>query len=189
MARPLSEEKRTALLIAAASAIAAQGTSVSTSSIAKAAGVADGSLFRYFPTKDDLLNQLYSWIKKEIAEAMLAGYPSGAELPERLKSVWMAYLRWGVQNPAKRQAMSQLSVSHRVTDTVRDESMKHLQEVSTLLKQCLGPENQNTAAFAAGIMTALSDVTIGFMASDRRKAAKYAEMGFHALVRALACNF
>ncbi len=188
MARPLSEEKRSAILQAAAVAIAAEGIGVSTSRIAKAAGVADGSLFLYFPTKDDLLNQLYASIKEEIAESMLAGYPNEATVSERMRSVWMAYLKWGVSNPEKRQAMSQLSVSRRIAQGVRDESMEHLREIYELLKQCLGPRNTNTVAFAAGIMTALSDVTIGFMTSDARKASKYAEMGFAALMRALACN-
>jgi len=94
MARPLSEEKRSAILKAAANAIAAEGISVSTSRIAKAAGVADGSLFLYFPTKDDLLNQLYYSIKQEIAESMLAGYPNKATVSERMRSAWMAYLKW-----------------------------------------------------------------------------------------------
>lgn len=189
MARPLSEEKRTALLRAAASAIAMEGTGVPTSRIARSAGVADGSLFLYFPTKDDLLNQLYLSIKKEIAESMLAGYSRDASLRERLKGVWMAYLTWGVNNPEKQRTMSQLSVSHRITDAVREESMQPLREIDRLLRECLGPGNGNTATFAAGIMTALSEVTIGFMASDKKKASKYAEMGFEALIRALACNF
>jgi AcrR family transcriptional regulator len=188
MARPLSEEKRRAILKAAAQAIAAEGIGVSTARIAKAAGVADGSLFLYFPTKDDLLNQLYFSIKKEIAEWMLAEYPSQATVSERMRTVWMAYLKWGVSNPEKRQAMSQLSVSHRITQDIRAESMQHLREIDRLLKQCLGRGNANTVAFATGIMTALSEVTIGFMSSDGRKAAKYAEMGFGALMRALDCN-
>jgi AcrR family transcriptional regulator len=186
MARPLSEEKRNALLKAAAEAIAAEGIGVSTSRIAKAADVAAGSLFLYFPTKDELLNQLYSSIKQEIAESMLAKYPKEATVSERLRSVWMAYLKWGVANAAKRQAMSQLSVSHRITKGVRDESMGHLREIEKLLKECLGPTNTNTVAFAVGIMTALSEVTIGFMTSDGKRASKYAEMGLAALMGALS---
>jgi AcrR family transcriptional regulator len=186
MARPLSEEKRNALLKAAADAIAAEGVGVSTSRIAKEAGVATGSLFLYFPTKDDLLNQLYSTIKQEITEAMLAKYPREAAVSERMRSVWTAYLKWGVANPSKRQAMSQLSVSYRITKEVRDESMKLLREVEILLKECVGPGSSMTVAFAVEIMTALTEVTIGFMTSDKKKASKYAEVGFTALMKALS---
>jgi AcrR family transcriptional regulator len=186
MARPLSDEKRDALLKAAADAIAVEGISVSTSTIAKKAGVATGSLFLYFPTKDDLLNQLYLTIKREIAESMLARYPQEAALSERMRSVWTAYLKWGVANPSKRHAMSQLSVSHRITKQVRDESMELLREVEILLRECLGPKSSMSIAFAVGIMTAFTEVTIGFMTSDRKKALEYAEVGFVALMKALS---
>jgi AcrR family transcriptional regulator len=185
MARPLSEEKRSALLKAAADAIAAEGVGVSTSRIAKEAGVATGSLFLYFPTKDHLLNRLYASIKQEIAEAMLAKYPQEADVSERMRSVWMAYLKWGMANPSKRQALSQLSISHRITKEVRDESMKHLREIEDLLK-CVSPSNTITDDFAVAIMTALSEVTIGFMTSEKKKASKYAEMGFVALMKSLS---
>jgi AcrR family transcriptional regulator len=186
MARPLSEQKRNALLTAAADAIAAEGISVSTSRIAKEAGVATGSLFLYFPTKDDLLNQLYSTIKAEITESMLANYSRDASASERMRSVWTAYLKWGVANPSKRKAMSQLSVSHRITDEVRDEFMAPIHEVEILLRECLGPRSSMTVAFAIAIMTALAEVTIGFMASDKRKASRYAQVGFAALMKAIS---
>src|SRR6266513_1991714 len=74
MARPLSEEKREAILEAAAELVAQMGTGASTANIAKAAGVAEGTLFTYFGTKDDLLNQLFVEIEKGFA-GMLASSP------------------------------------------------------------------------------------------------------------------
>jgi hypothetical protein len=97
----------------------------------------------------------------------------------------MAYLKWGMANPSKRQALSQLSVSHRITKEVRDESMKHLREIEDLLK-CVSPSNTIADDFAVAIMTALSEVTIGFMTSEKKKASKYAEMGFVALMKSLS---
>ena len=87
MARPLSEEKRDALLEAASDLIAQFGTGASTAKIAKAAGVSEGTLFTYFPSKDDLLNDLFVEIEGELAETMLAPYPikarTACKLPER----------------------------------------------------------------------------------------------------------
>jgi AcrR family transcriptional regulator len=48
-------EKRSAILEAAAHVFVAEGLSAPTAGIAKAAGVANGSLFIYFETKADLL--------------------------------------------------------------------------------------------------------------------------------------
>lgn len=56
MARPLSEDKHNAILAAAAEAVAALGMSAPTARIAAGAGVAEGTLFTYFPTKDVLFN-------------------------------------------------------------------------------------------------------------------------------------
>jgi len=53
VARPKSEDKKQALLEAAAEAFAQSGITASTALIARNAGVAEGTLFRYFATKDD----------------------------------------------------------------------------------------------------------------------------------------
>jgi AcrR family transcriptional regulator len=45
-------------------AFAQSGIAASTSAIARSAGVAEGTLFRYFATKDELLNELYLSIKQ-----------------------------------------------------------------------------------------------------------------------------
>ena len=58
MARPLSEEKRQTLIQTTIDLIAEQGLSVSTANIAKQAGVASGTLFTYFDSKEALFNQV-----------------------------------------------------------------------------------------------------------------------------------
>ena len=79
MARPLSEEKRSAILGAATAVVAALGVSAPTVKIAKDAGVAEGTLFTYFPTKDELLNRLYLELKMDLRDAILMH--SGRQLP------------------------------------------------------------------------------------------------------------
>ena len=79
MARPLCEDKRDAILAAAAELVAALGTSAPTAKIAKGAGVAEGTLFTYFPDKDALLAALFLDIEGELAGALLdrhAGRPA-----------------------------------------------------------------------------------------------------------------
>ena len=64
MARPKSEDKRNAILDAATRVFAERGLAAApTSEISRRAGVADGTLFTYFKTKDDLINALYREIK------------------------------------------------------------------------------------------------------------------------------
>ena len=85
MARPLSEDKRTAILEAATELVAMLGVSAPTAKIAKGAGVAEGTLFTYFANKDELLNRLYQELKTDLRDAIMAGYPVRQE-PHRPQS-------------------------------------------------------------------------------------------------------
>src|ERR1700691_6252763 len=116
MARPLSEEKRTAILEATAEVVAMLGVSAPTAKIAKSAGVAEGTLFTYFANKDELLNRLYLELKIDLRNAMMTGYPAGKSLFDRSHHVWNRYIGWGSTHPLKRRAVRQLAVSDRITE-------------------------------------------------------------------------
>ena len=112
MARPKSEDKRNAILDAATRVFAERGlTAAPTSEISKQAGVAEGTLFTYFKTKDDLINALYRAIKLELADAMMSGYPRKKSVRARLRHVWDGYVNWGRTNPEQRRVLAQLQVS------------------------------------------------------------------------------
>ena len=112
MARPKSEDKRNAILDAATRVFAERGlTAAPTSEISKQAGVAEGTLFTYFKTKDDLINALYRAIKLELADAMMSGFPRKKSVRARLQHVWDGYVNWGRTNPEQRRVLAQLQVS------------------------------------------------------------------------------
>src|SRR6266849_5668514 len=112
MARPKSEDKRNAILDSATRVFAERGlTAAPTSEISKEAGVAEGTLFTYFKTKDDLINALYREIKLELADAMMSGFPRRKSVRTRLRHVWDGYVNWGVANREKRSVVAQLQVS------------------------------------------------------------------------------
>jgi AcrR family transcriptional regulator len=112
VARPKSEDKRNAILDAATRVFAERGlTAAPTSEISKRARVAEGTLFTYFKTKDDLINALYREIKLELADAMMSGFPRKKSVRARLRHVWDSYVNWGVTNPEQRKVLAQLQVS------------------------------------------------------------------------------
>src|ERR1700720_4623462 len=111
MARPRSEDKRNAILDAATRLFAERGlTAAPTSEISSAAGVAEGTLFTYFKTKDELINALYREIKLELADAMMSDFPRRAGIRDRLQHVWNRYLAWGVKNPSQQNVLQQMTV-------------------------------------------------------------------------------
>src|SRR3979490_2105340 len=111
MAKPKSEDKRNAILSAATQFFAERGLAAPTAAITSAAGVAEGSLFTYFKTKDELINALYREIKLELADAMMSGFPRKKSVRTRLRHAWDGYVNWGVTNPEQRKVLAQLHVS------------------------------------------------------------------------------
>lgn len=110
MARPKSEDKKQALLEAATAAFAQSGIAASTSAIARSAGVAEGTLFRYFATKDELLNELYLAIKLRLVRTMIAGLDPDEKRPkENARNIWNSYIDWGVRNPMEHKAIRRMA--------------------------------------------------------------------------------
>jgi AcrR family transcriptional regulator len=188
MTRPRSGDKRNAILAAATDIIAEQGLSAATAKIARAAGVADGSLFTYFPDKDDLLNQLYIELKADMRERMTSSYPKGGSLKTRARHVWDSYIAWGISFPAKRRAMAQLSVSDRITEKSRRAGEAGYGDVFAMMEEMSsrGGLRDRPPAFAASILQALAQTAMDFISRYPKEAKRYREAGFEAFWRATA---
>ncbi|EAU6570375.1 TetR family transcriptional regulator [Salmonella enterica] len=116
MARPKSEDKKQALLEAATQAIAQSGIAASTAVIARNAGVAEGTLFRYFATKDELINTLYLHLKQDLCQSMIMELDrSITDAKMMTRFIWNSYISWGLNHPARHRAIRQLAVSEKLT--------------------------------------------------------------------------
>lgn len=175
MARPLSEEKRLAILEAAAEAVAEIGTSASTARISKAAGVSEGTIFTYFPTKDELLNQLYLEIKSGLGRSILGSYPTTANLHDRTRYVWDQLIEWGKANPAKSRAMKQLSVSEIISAASRKAGNAIFEQINDLLGEVA---TGSMAPFCGAILEVLSETTVEFMLREPANAERHKQAGF-----------
>ena len=139
MARPKSEDKRNAILDAATRVFAERGlTAAPTSEISKQAGVAEGTLFTYFKTKDDLINALYREIKLELADAMMSGFPRKQSVRTRLRHVWDGYVNWGVTNSEQRKALAQLQVSGMLSKESIEAGSAPFVEMQNMIRNAIG---------------------------------------------------
>lgn len=88
-AQPLPPEDRRAAIIAATVPLLVEsGTEVSTRQIAAACGIAEGTLFRVFPTKEDLLNAaIHASSDPTEVISRLRGIDLAQPLPTRLRQV------------------------------------------------------------------------------------------------------
>jgi AcrR family transcriptional regulator len=185
MPRPRSDEKRSAILEAATRIIVTQGLSAPTAGIAKEAGVANGSLFTYFETKDDLFNQLYLELKGEMAATALKGMPAKAGLREQFFHVWQNWTQWAVSFPEKRRALAQLSVSGEITAKSREAGHKLMADLAGLVERTRanGPMRKAPSGFVLALLNSVAEATMDYMTQDRANAKKHCKAGFDALWR------
>jgi AcrR family transcriptional regulator len=182
VARPKSEDKRNAILEAATRLFAERGLAAApTSEISKRAGIAEGTLFTYFPIKDNLINSLYREIKLELADAMMSDFPRKKNVPARLRHVWDRYVKWGIANPEQRKVLAQLQVSEVITKESRDAGSAPFVEVQTMIRDAIDERvfrNDLPVELISKSLAALVEATIDLMVLHPSKANKYRDSGF-----------
>lgn len=181
MARPKSEDKRNAILDAATAIFAERGVwSTPTSAISKAAGVAEGTLFTYFATKDVLVNELYRALKLEFADALLTAFPKDGDTRSKFQHVWEQYVRWGVANPDKFKVMEQLSVSDQVTAESKAFGYAPFAELEREAAKSIELQQirDYPLPFIAAALGALADITMAFAAQKADDGIDYCAAGF-----------
>ena len=188
MARPRSDGRRSAIISAAIRIIASQGTGVSTAAIAKEAGISNGSLFTYFPTKADLLNALYREIKAEMGEAALDGLPTEYDTRRQMYHMWSQWLHWATSSPHKHRALAHLVVSDEITPESHRAGKESMAGIARLLQRSceVGPMRGVPIGFVTGLMSSLAETTIDFMIENPTEADTHCSVAFDALWRMIA---
>ncbi|MBU9731524.1 TetR/AcrR family transcriptional regulator [Klebsiella variicola] len=186
MARPRSENKRKLILHAAVQTIAEAGLDATTQSIARRAGVAQGTVFTYFTNKDDLLNQLYLELKSQL-RLTLAHSDEPKTLRDRVWMAWQAYVSWGVNHPSEHAVLAKLGLSSRISNETRNEGSRAFCDVSDLLEKARagGALSNQPVEFTAAVMGGMGDITISFMRSAPATAEKTCLDGFNAFWNAV----
>jgi AcrR family transcriptional regulator len=67
--------------------------------IAKKAGVAAGTIYRYFESKDVLITELHRELTDKINVVLQEGYPSGKPLREKFLYLFREILQYFIKNP------------------------------------------------------------------------------------------
>ena len=168
--------------------IVTHGLGAPTATIAQQAGVANGSLFTYFPSKADLFNHLYLELKADMAAAVLDGLPTTVGLREQQFRMWSNWMRWAVSHPDKRSAVAQLGVSDEITPQTRASGHQTMAGIGVLLEQCRanGPMREAPMGFVVAMVTALAESTVDYMVKDPANADKHCTTGFEAMWRTIA---
>jgi len=187
MVKLLNTNKRSALLEAAINVVAENGLSATTASIAKAANVASGTLFTYFPTKVELLNEVYLMLKIDMAEIMLVDYPKNANIRDQIIHVWRSYTGWSLGNLRGKQVLRLLSVSEILIPETLEKIPEELRLIDKMFDQAI--ENSmfitNNKEFIYTVLLNIADATIDQIIKQPKNKEALLQLGFQMLWNAI----
>lgn len=112
--------KKQKLLDSALTLFVNQGIdATSTASIAKHAGVANGTLFHHFSSKEELVLTLYKIIKQDFATQIEAFTFDEKKLKQQVKLIWEQAIDWALTNAKKQQYCLQVSQYHQLSGQIK----------------------------------------------------------------------
>ncbi len=97
--------------------------------IAQHAGVGAGTIYRYFSNKEELINELFKAIKRDIIKAMLHDYREEGTYKERFKHLWRNMLRFFMDRPKDFQFIEQYRYAPYMSNLTREESFMILSPI------------------------------------------------------------
>ena len=120
-------DKRTQLLEASIDLFADEGFwNTPTARIARHAGVATGTLFNYFESKDVLIDEVYMQLKHEWMHHIMQNFPQNGTIKEQIEHIWFRHIDWGLGFPRRYALKQQLALSDLVSDEVQQRQQEAL---------------------------------------------------------------
>ena len=128
-------DKRDAILKTALALFTERGFyGTPTAMISREAGVATGTLFFYFKTKEELIDTLYRQIKSLAAAALREGVDREPTVKEKIRKVGKNALAWAIIHPDEFRFMEQFAHSPFVSTTAHEEGMSHFLFLEELVR-------------------------------------------------------
>lgn len=130
------QDKRAAALQATLELIAEQGFhGTPMSQIAQRANIGVGTIYRYFPSKEDLINSLYITIKTYLAKFILKEYSECSSIQQKFMVLLRNLIDYYVEHPKEFLFMEQYSNSPMITFDTRQEGLRMFEQASNLFEQ------------------------------------------------------
>ncbi len=132
-----------------------------TALVAKEAGVSNGILFHYFPTKEILVKSLYQDIKDRIFNYSMTQIYNGATLKESIYTLWLASVEWNLEHPEDFEFMLQFENSPYYDEEV-ERAQRYVQMNLELIEQGIdqGIFKHFNPLFVVRILTSLVETTV-----------------------------
>ena len=120
------ESKRSRILLPARRLFVNQGFhNTPTSAIAMEANVANGTLFHYFKTKEDLINALFKETRRSYFAIATAGVDNEKTIKRKVRLLWYNTVKWALNRPQDFLFLQQYRNSPFLSQITRDEKAEY----------------------------------------------------------------
>jgi len=139
-----------------------------TAMISREAGVATGTLFFYFKTKEELIDALYRQIKSEAGAAFRAGVDREPTVRAKIGRVGENAIAWATTNRNKFRFMEQFAHSPFVSTTAHEEGMSHFLFLQELIRDGIREgviREADTDLLCSVLASSLAGLAAGIMAT------------------------
>jgi AcrR family transcriptional regulator len=131
-------EKRDRIIDAALKLFCENGfQNTSTANISKEAGVATGTLFLYFKSKDELINALYRESKNALALYFQLDLTAEAPIKNKLQHFWQKSMDWALENPYQFRFFNMYSNSPFISNLTKEEAASAFQFTQDLVEEAI----------------------------------------------------
>ncbi len=192
MAHRKIQDKQRAILEAAVAVFAVRGFwDTPTSLISKTAGVADGTLFNYFTTKDELINAVYLEIKRELAVTLLQGLSDYMSVRDKMRHIWDHYIEWGMHHQDRFKVLHQIESSYSLDERVKLEGNEPFVVIERLARESIerGEFRNYPVEYLAAFMDNHAVMTIRFIMMSEGKQVNYQKIGFEMLWNSIVLEY
>lgn len=102
------QEKRRILIESAMQVVAEKGLQRSTTAeIARRAGVGEGTLYRYFTNKEELIEQAAFYVSRLVSDSLLKNHDEKAPVYSQYVNLCITFLKIGMEDPLPHRFMEQ----------------------------------------------------------------------------------
>lgn len=111
-----------------------------TARISKEAGVATGTLFNYFRSKEELINVLYLTCKESLTRRLSLGLEQETTFRSKLKRIYINYIGWSLDHTDEFLFFQQFCNASCIGETTRKEGLSKFNNIMELIAEGIEQE-------------------------------------------------
>lgn len=132
----IKKDKKSIVLESTLELISEQGIySTSMSQISKHAKIAVGTIYLYFPNKEDLINSLYFNIKTDLADYVFKNYSEDNSIEERFFILFKNIINYFIMHPKEFSFVEQYVNSSMIPSHIKEEVVDVFKKANNLFKE------------------------------------------------------